>query len=459
MAAPNLAFAFGLSPEAAVRYFRSKDIYVPPDWQPIRDDVHRRSFTAARISCMDVATALHSEVDRAVNEGITLAEFKRTLTPTLQRLGWWGRGEFIDGDGVIHTGMLGSPRRLEIIYGENTRRAYAAGRRQQMLENKANRPYWQWIHGASKIPRPSHIALDRRVFRWDDPIWSKIHPCREFGCKCSARALSQADLDAEGLTVESSKNYISEIDDVDAFGNPIKRHAVKMPGMQTAMPLDIVPVEQSAQSELTALALEKAAVAPPVLAAGVIKSIFREHAELLAAYSDDFSVWAEIVRLEGNAKINALFALGVVQEEAIRNFEIAKMQKGFEHLRNVEIGSPVIFIDDNGIWHAIRPEEGRTPLPWQRFLMLPEIIQNPRVMILDATRNYPALVYLVESPSGYEKVIVNIDYSFKRKFDPTGKKRRRTGNFFMTSYITERENEISDLMNESKYPVLFGSWR
>ncbi|MDR2710294.1 MAG: phage head morphogenesis protein [Burkholderiales bacterium] len=271
---PNLAFAFGLPPEAAVRYFARKKNYVPLDWKPISDDTHRRAFTAARISSMDVAMALRAEVDRAINEGITLEEFKRNLTPRLQALGWWGKAEHIDLEtGEVLKGMLGSPRRLEIIYDENVRRAYAAGRREQMMANKANRPYWQWLHGASKIPRPEHIALDGRVFKFDDPIWRKITPCREFGCKCSARALSQADLDDEGLTVESSKKYTTEVEGVDALGNPVTRYSIKMPGMQTAMLVDRVPEGWTEQSALTALAMEKAAVASPVLASGVIGAI------------------------------------------------------------------------------------------------------------------------------------------------------------------------------------------
>lgn len=452
MAAPNLAFAFGLSPEAAVRYFRSKDIYVPPDWQPISDDVHRRSFTAARISCMDVATALHSEVDRAVNEGITLAEFKRTLTPTLQRLGWWGSGVYFDENDKPSFGMLGSPRRLDIIYGENTRRAYAAGRQQQMLDNKGNRPYWQWIHGASKIPRPSHLALDRRVFRWDDPIWSKIHPCREFGCKCSARALSQADLDAEGLTVESSKNYISEIDDVDAFGNPIKRHSVKMPGMQTAMPLDIVPIEQTAQSELTALALEKAAVAPPVLAAGVVGAILGV-TEILDDVEGEFAKWAAVVAASEKT-YGKSFIVGVVPEEALRN--LAK------YLNEEEMPeSAVIIITDKTLWHAIRDTaKGRIPLAVERWQQLIAMLKNPEAILLDNDpdrRKMKSLLFMLPSDEGgKDKFVLTLDYWIRER-GADGIKRPLKVNIIASGYHVTNDT-MGTFYNGERFPVLSGRW-
>ena len=122
-------------------------------------------------------TTLQAEVQRAIDEGISQKEFIRTLTPRLQKLGWWGKQIVVDSDGNAEEVQLGSPRRLALIYNVNTRVAYNAGRYTQMMNNTDTHPFWQYVAVMDSRTRPSHSALNGLVFRYDDPFWKTHYHC------------------------------------------------------------------------------------------------------------------------------------------------------------------------------------------------------------------------------------------------------------------------------------------
>jgi len=80
--------------------------------------------------------------------------------------------------------------------------SYMAGRYEQMQQIAARRPYWQYSAVNDSRTRPSHRAMDGKVFRADDPIWKTWYPPNGYRCRCSVTSLSQKELDAEGLEVE-----------------------------------------------------------------------------------------------------------------------------------------------------------------------------------------------------------------------------------------------------------------
>jgi Phage Mu protein F like protein len=98
----------------------------------------------------------------------------------------------------------GNSWRGALIYQQNIRQAYNAGRYAQMTDPDVIklRPYWQWRHGGSDAPRLNHLALDGRVFPADS---LPFHPPAGFSCSCSVFSLSQRDVDRKGLEVEGLK--------------------------------------------------------------------------------------------------------------------------------------------------------------------------------------------------------------------------------------------------------------
>lgn len=138
--------------------------------------------------------ALLSEVQRevtaAIEAGESIADFRRRFKRVTEAAGWSPP----PGQSV------GS--RAKLIYTTNMRSAYGLGRWQQIQATRSTRPYLQWRHGGSRDFRPLHLALDRKVFRHDDPFWGLIWPPHGFGCKCTVFSLSDRDLERMALKVE-----------------------------------------------------------------------------------------------------------------------------------------------------------------------------------------------------------------------------------------------------------------
>lgn len=204
----DLAYAFGLPPEKALEYFRSKGYRITWDWHEMLQEAHAKAFTVAKVMRIDILEDIRTALDSALQKGTTLQQFKKDLIPTLQKKGWWG--EIVNEQ----TGELAyvTPRRLDTIYRVNLQTSYMAGRYRSMTDNVKNRPYWQYIAVLDGRTRPSHRALHGKVFRYDDPIWRYIYPPNGFRCRCRIRALSAAEVETQGLKVESSAGRISFVD-------------------------------------------------------------------------------------------------------------------------------------------------------------------------------------------------------------------------------------------------------
>lgn len=188
----DLLYAIGLPPEKAMEYFKSKGYAFSWDWQDLWQAAQARAFTVAKAMRMDVLQTIRDEVDLALSEGRTFAEFKARLEPELKKLGWWGKHELVDADGVVTSVQLGSPYRLKTIYTNNLQTSYMGGRYREFMENVDARPYWMYQAMLDSKTRPTHRALHGKVFRYDDPFWTTHYPPNDWGCRCSVRASQSA---------------------------------------------------------------------------------------------------------------------------------------------------------------------------------------------------------------------------------------------------------------------------
>ncbi|MHB1371451.1 MAG: phage head morphogenesis protein, partial [Pseudomonadaceae bacterium] len=149
-----------------------------------------QAFTVAKATRLDILQDIREAVEKAITEGKTLAWFAKELTPVLQAKGWWGRQEHVDAEtGEVTQVQLGSPWRLQTIYRTNLQTAYMAGRFQEQLANADDRPYWQYVAILDGRTRPSHRAMNGKVFRYDDPFWGSFYPPNGWGCRCRVVAL------------------------------------------------------------------------------------------------------------------------------------------------------------------------------------------------------------------------------------------------------------------------------
>ncbi|WP_374355543.1 PBECR2 nuclease fold domain-containing protein [Chitinimonas sp.] len=208
----RLAAIFGMPPEQAMAYLQNKGHLLTWDWHEALDDAHQRAFTVAKVMNLDVLQDIRNALDSALSEGQTLKQFQDGLVPTLQAKGWWGKQIVVDSDGEAEVVQMGSPRRLKTIYQTNLQSAYMAGRMQSMLESTDTHPWWRYVAVLDGRTRPSHAAMNNRVYRWDDPIWEWAFPPNGYNCRCRVSPTSDATLKALGLEPSSSADQVISLE-------------------------------------------------------------------------------------------------------------------------------------------------------------------------------------------------------------------------------------------------------
>lgn len=173
---------------AAIEWFRAKENFDTDSWRDLVGAEHAAAFAVAGAKGA-VLQSLRDATDRAIAQGVSLADFRQDFARIVAATGWAFRGQ--------------PGWRAETIYRDNIRSAYAAGRRarQQDPEVLETRPALQWRHGGSTEPRPQHLALDGRVFSATDPWWDASYPPCGHGCKCRIYSLSEQDLARKGLAI------------------------------------------------------------------------------------------------------------------------------------------------------------------------------------------------------------------------------------------------------------------
>ena len=195
----TLRALFTQPPADAVAYLKSKGLRITFNWQEMLDEAHARAFTVAKAARLDVLQDIRSALLDALREGKTLTQFSRELTPLLQQKGWWGKQMVVGAGGQAQMVQLGSPQRLRTIYQTNLQSAYMAAR--ALAQEQASRhafPYRMYVAVMDGRTRPSHAALNGKVWHRDDPVWQVIFPPNGFNCRCRTTMLTQGQMNREG---------------------------------------------------------------------------------------------------------------------------------------------------------------------------------------------------------------------------------------------------------------------
>jgi uncharacterized protein with gpF-like domain len=189
----------GTLPKEALAFLKNKGLKPGFNYQDVWREEHGYGFTVAKAMQVDVLESIRGELVKALQEGRTLAQFKKDLTPALQRLGWWGQKEMTDPlTGEVKEVQLGSPRRLRTIYDTNMRQARAAGQWQRAERTKKALPYLKYELGPSKEHRPEHAAWSGMILPVDDPWWNTHMPPNGWGCKCRVRQITRWEFEKTG---------------------------------------------------------------------------------------------------------------------------------------------------------------------------------------------------------------------------------------------------------------------
>jgi SPP1 gp7 family putative phage head morphogenesis protein len=156
-------------------------------WKTYEGQLQDVVFSVAEITQVSLLSDIQELILKQLETGVTIEGFKRDFSTLIDKSGW---------------NPANKGYRTELILQQNLKNAHARGRWEQMRSPSVAkaRPYWEWRHRDSRVPRPHHLAQDGKVYPANAEAWKAIFPS-PWGCRCTAHALSDRDLERLGLTV------------------------------------------------------------------------------------------------------------------------------------------------------------------------------------------------------------------------------------------------------------------
>jgi SPP1 gp7 family putative phage head morphogenesis protein len=204
-----------LPPERAMAYFRRLGVQVTSDYRELWSVSQRRAFTVAKLTQLDLLEKVRDLIDRAIADGISLAEFTDSVEDDLAAAGWGGEL---------------SSSRLENIYRTNLASSYSAGEWEQIAESAAaraergKRTLLTYHAVGDERTREEHEALSGTTLPIDDPFWDECYPPIDFSCRCWVTEETDASLERDGLTVSDrpATEYVT-------YRNPHTEEEIRVP--------------------------------------------------------------------------------------------------------------------------------------------------------------------------------------------------------------------------------------
>ena len=386
----DLSAVFGLPPEKAIEYFQSKGYAITWNWKDLWQEAHAKAFTVAKVLNTDILNDIRGAVDDALNNGTTFHDFKKNLTPILQAKGWWGKTEHTDTTtGEVSTAQLGSPRRLKTIYQTNLQTAYMAGRYRSMMESADSHPYWRYVAVLDGRTRPMHRAMNGRVFRYDDALWSTHYPPNGFNCRCRVSAMTSAAVEREGRTVETSGDRLidHEIPMKDGSTAQVKALRVKVDGQDKLFAPDAGwsynPGKAVFGNDVEVMR-KISAVKDRAIRVQAVQAINNS-----ALRHQAFASWASNA-LAKRAPGHEAQVVGFVSEDIA---DFAKANSGEDAARVLVLPEKRLVHADNQKHHA-----GGIALTLEEYQELPQVIAKPDAVYWDTL--HKTLVYVASDGDG-----------------------------------------------------------
>lgn len=176
-----------LPPADAQEYWKTRVPMTKAEYEAAGAEAKKRAVYVGGLAKADLVREVYESMHKSMDEGTTFEAWKRDIGPRLKKAGW---------DGA-------TPYRLETIYRTNVQSAYMAGRYAQMMRAVRLRPYWQYSAVADGRTRPAHLALHGKVYPADHAFWGTMYPPNGFRCRCTVKSLSERQVRARGLEVET----------------------------------------------------------------------------------------------------------------------------------------------------------------------------------------------------------------------------------------------------------------
>jgi len=186
MADKVTAREFGVRFKGAIENLKGKLPEGTLAWNDLAGPVHGKVFAIAGATNTDLVSDIQKSLVSALEKGTTITQFRKDFDATVQKYGWAYKGK--------------RGWRTSVIFNNNMRSAHMAGRWEQLLANSDRRPYLQYRTAGDSRVRPQHRAWNGLIYPIGDSFWQTHYPPNGWGCRCTIRAYSEADLGQLGKT-------------------------------------------------------------------------------------------------------------------------------------------------------------------------------------------------------------------------------------------------------------------
>lgn len=172
--------------QGAIEFWRHKVPLSPGEFAKLSNEAKLFAFAISGIAKGDELQTVYVAIQRAIDRGDSFATFKKECADIFEKRGWVGRRAW----------------RVDNIFRTNIQTAYNVGRYKQLQEEKDISPYWMYDAVNDVRTRPTHLAMDGKVFPADHPVWNTWYPPNGYRCRCSVSPLTSGQVERRGLKVE-----------------------------------------------------------------------------------------------------------------------------------------------------------------------------------------------------------------------------------------------------------------
>lgn len=389
----NLALAFKMPPERAIKYLEQKGFKVTENWYDMWEDAHAKAFTVAKMAQVDLLKDTKDILEKSLKNGTSARTTQKELEKLFIEKGWWGKKEIEDKNGEKKTVQLGSKYRVKTIYKQNIQSAYNAGRYLEQLENVDIAPYFQVICVLDARTRPEHRALHGKVYRYDNPILQYLHPPFGWGCRCILRQLTAAQVKRLGLTVEDTEGKFSFKDVVvnqeTGLTKPVLQYTFEKDGRMHKFSPD--PGWSNNPG--------KCAWGIDVQAYSKIKDLPRELKDtFISKMAQNIHNKNSCNNFIANIIQSGFKAKGLEKTLTWINPDILNVL----HKNNIRPQTPIVVLQDNRIGHIIGDVKAeKQKISNNDLFDMYDIINNPDEVYIDYTsRNSTGIIYVKDLKNG-----------------------------------------------------------
>lgn len=194
----------------AQAFWRDKVQMGPGAFSKLSAEAKVKAFAVSGIAKGDELATVFTAMQKAIDQGTTLAEFKKDCAEIFERRGWTGKRAW----------------RIDNIFRTNIQTAYNIGHYRQLREAGDLFPFWQYSAVNDGRTRPTHRAMGGRVWPADHPIWNIWFPPNGYRCRCSVIGITRRQAERRGVTVETddpTNGLIEPIDPVTGNRMPARQ--------------------------------------------------------------------------------------------------------------------------------------------------------------------------------------------------------------------------------------------